>query len=123
MSTFYTYFLSKSDFSFILLLVTFEPLEVEQSYIPLLKAPICGINVVGDQGCSCMSTFCHASLKIALLLHKMVNGPYSFSETVYFHMICLFFFKVLNCFQSNPDILQFLCILQVHLVHIQKFHN
>ena len=83
MSTFYTTFLSKSDFSFVLLLVTFEPLEVEQSYIPLLKALICGINVVGAQGCSCMSTFCHAPLKIALLLHKMANGPYSLSETVY----------------------------------------
>ena len=71
MSTFYTTFLSKSDFSFVLLLVTFEPLEVEQSYIPLLKALICSINVVGAQGCSCMSTFCHAPLKIALLLHKM----------------------------------------------------
>ena len=82
MSTFYTTFLSKSDFSFVLLLVTFEPLEVEQSYIPHLKALICGINVVGAQGCSCMSTFCHAHLKIALLLHKMANGPYSLSETV-----------------------------------------
>ena len=80
MSTFYTTSLSKSDFSFVLLLETFEPLQVEQSYIPLLKALICGIN--GAQGCSCMSTFCHAPLKIALLLHKMTNGPYSMSETV-----------------------------------------
>ena len=83
MSTFYTTFLSKSDFSFVLLLVTFEPLEVEQSYIPLLKALICGINVVGAQGCSCMSIFCHTPLKIARLLHKMANGPYSLSETVH----------------------------------------
>ena len=82
MSTFYTTFLSKSDFSFVLLLVTFEPLELEQSYIPLLKALKCGIVVVGAQGCSCMSTFCHGPLKVALLLHKMVNGPYSLSETV-----------------------------------------
>ena len=73
MSTFYTTFLSKSDYSFVLLLVTFEPLEVEQSYIPLLKALKCGINAVGAQGCSCMSTLCHAPLKIALLLHKMAN--------------------------------------------------
>ena len=43
---------------------------------------MCGINAVGAQGCSCMSTFCHAPLKIALLLHKMANGPYSLSETV-----------------------------------------
>ena len=83
MSTFYTTFLSKSDYSFVLLLVTFEPLEVEQSYVPLLKALMCGINALGPQGCSCMSTFCHALQKIALLLHKMANGPYSFLETVY----------------------------------------
>ena len=73
MSTFYTTFLSKSDFSFALFLVTFEPLEIQQSNIPLLKALKCGINAVGAQGCSCMSTFCHAPLKIALLLHKMAN--------------------------------------------------
>ena len=64
---------SNSDFSFVLLLVTFEPLEVEQSYIPLLKALMCGINPVGGQGCGCMSTFCHAPLKIAVLLHKTAN--------------------------------------------------
>ena len=73
MSTFYTTVLSKSDFSFALLLVTFEPLEVEQRYIPLLKALMCGINAVGAQGSVCMFTFCHAPLKIALLLHKMAN--------------------------------------------------
>ena len=58
MSTFYTTFLSKSDFSFVLLLVTFEPLEIEQSYIPLLKALMCGMNAVGAQGGGCMLTFC-----------------------------------------------------------------
>ena len=63
--------LSKLDFSFALLLVTFELLEVEQSYIPLLKALMCGINAVGAQGCGCMFTFCHAYLKMGVLLHKM----------------------------------------------------
>ena len=76
MSTFYTTFLSKSDFSFALLLATFEPLEEEQSYIPLLKALMCGINAVGAQGCGCMFTFCHAPLKIAVLLHKMPKVPF-----------------------------------------------
>ena len=56
-----------------LMTLTFEFLEVEQSYKPLLKALMCGIDAVGAQGCSCMSTFCHAPLKIALLLHKMAN--------------------------------------------------
>ena len=71
MSTFYTTLLSKSDFSYALLLVTFEPLEVEQSYIPLLKALMCGIDAVEAQGCGCMFTFCHAYLKMGVLLHKM----------------------------------------------------
>ena len=66
-----TILLSKSDFSFALLLVTFEPLDIQQSYIPLLKALMCGINAVGAQGCSCMSTFCHTYLKMGVLLHKM----------------------------------------------------
>ena len=73
MSTFYTTFLSKSDFSIALFLVTFEPLEIQLSNIPLLKALKCGINAVGAQGCICMSSYCHAPLKIALLLHKMAN--------------------------------------------------
>ena len=46
-SPIYTILLSESDFSFALLLVTFDLLEVEQSYIPLLKALMCGINAVG----------------------------------------------------------------------------
>ena len=70
MSTFYITFLSKSDFSFALLLVTFEPLDIQQSYIPFLKALVSGINAVGAQGCGCMFRLCHTSLKMGLLLHK-----------------------------------------------------
>ena len=90
MSTFYTTFLSKSDFSFALLLVTFEPLEVEQRYIPFLKALMCGINAVWAQGCGCMFTFCHAPLKIAVLLHKTANASHSFSGTVYTYVASIF---------------------------------
>ena len=86
MSMFYTTFLSKSDFSFALFLVTFEPLEIQHSNIPLLKALKCSINAVGAQRCSCLFTFCHTPLKIALLLHKMASGPYSLSETVFAHV-------------------------------------
>ena len=63
----------KSDFSFALLLVTFELLEVEQSYITLLKALMCDINAVGAQGSGCMFTLCHAPLKMGVLLHKMAS--------------------------------------------------
>ena len=72
-SPIYTILLSKSDFSFALLLVTFEPLDIQQSYIPLLKALMCGINAVGAQGSGCMFTLCHAPLKMAVLLHKTGN--------------------------------------------------
>ena len=71
MSTFYSTFLSKSGFSFALFLVTFEPLEIKQSNIPLLKALKCVNNAVGAQGCKSMSTSCHALEKITLLLHKL----------------------------------------------------
>ena len=81
-SPIYTILLSKSDFSFALLLVTFEPLDIQQSYIPLLKALMCGINAVGAQGSGCMFTLCHAPLKMAVLLHKTEKVWDSFSETV-----------------------------------------
>ena len=70
-SPIYTILLSEPEFSFALLLVTFESLEVEQSAIPHLKALICGINDVEAQGCGCMLTFCHAYPKIGVLLHEM----------------------------------------------------
>ena len=72
-SPIYTILLSKSDFSFAFLLVTFELLDVEQSYIPLLETLMCGINAVGAQRSGCMFTLCHAPLKMAVLLHKMAS--------------------------------------------------
>ena len=47
------------------------------------KLLVCGINTVGAQGCGYMSTFYHAPLKIAVLLHKTANASHSFSGTVY----------------------------------------
>ena len=82
-SPIYTILLNKSDFSFTLLLVTFEFLEVEQSYISLLKALMCGINAVGAQGCGCIFTFCHAYLKMGVLLHKMASVCKQALMTVY----------------------------------------
>ena len=73
MSTFYTAFLSKSDFSFALFLATFKTLEIQQSNIPLLKALKCGINAVRAQGRGCSSLLCHAHLKMGVLLHKQAT--------------------------------------------------
>ena len=83
MSTFYNTFLSKSDFSFVLLLITFEPLEVEQSYIPLLKALKCGINAVGAQGRGYSSSLCHTHLKMGVLLHKQATVRFDLILAVY----------------------------------------
>ena len=33
-----------------------------------------------------MSTLCHAPRKIALLLHKIANGPYSFSKLYMYNL-------------------------------------
>ena len=55
---------------------------MQQSYIPLLKALICGINAIGAQGSGCMFTLCHAPLKMAVLLHKTEKVSHSFSGTV-----------------------------------------
>ena len=64
-------------------LVTFEPLEIQQSHIPLLKALMCGINAVGAQGCGCMFTFSHAYLKMGVLPHKMAIACKRRAMTVY----------------------------------------
>ena len=76
MFTFYTTFLSKSDFSFALLLVTFEPLDIQESYTPLWKALMCGINTAGAQESGCMFTLCYAPLKMAVLLYKKATGRF-----------------------------------------------
>ena len=75
--------LSKSDFLFALLLVTFEPLDIQQSYIPLLKALKCGINAVGAQGRGCGSLLCHAHLKMGALLHKQATVRFNLILAVY----------------------------------------
>ena len=45
---------------------------------------MCGINAVGAQGCGCMVRFCHASLKMAILLHKEATVRFDPSESFMF---------------------------------------
>ena len=82
-SPIYTILLIKSDFSFALLLVTFEPLDIQQSYIPLLKALKCVINSVGAHGRDCSSLLCHPHLKMDVLLHKQATICSLMSMAVY----------------------------------------
>ena len=71
------YFLSKTGLTFLLWLITFEPLEQKQSYIPLLKVLMCGMNVWGAQWHGGIFILRYTSLKMVLLLHKtaFVNFP------------------------------------------------
>ena len=73
-------------------LVTFEPLKVEQSYIPLLKALMYGISASGAQGRDSTLSICHALLKNALLLSEIAKRPtFIFGNCMY----CIDF--ILNC--------------------------
>ena len=54
-------------------MVTFDPFELEQSYIPLLKALMCGINASGAQGHDKTLSICHALLKNAILLNEIAK--------------------------------------------------
>ena len=58
-------------------LITFEPLEQKQSYIPLLKVLMCGMNAWGAQWHGGIFILQYTSLKMVLLLHKtaLVNFP------------------------------------------------
>ena len=71
------YFLSKTGLTFLLWLITFEPLEQKQSYIPLLKVLMCGMNAWGAQWHGGIFILQYTSLKMVLLLHKtaLVNFP------------------------------------------------
>ena len=63
-------FLSKIDFTSFVWLITFELLELKQSYILHLKVLMCGIDAWGAQWRSCIFILCYTYLKLALLLHK-----------------------------------------------------
>ena len=79
-------FLSKADFWFAPVTVSFERLELEQSYIHYLKALKCSNNTsTRGQEHGCRFTMCHASLKMALLLHKVGLVKRPMSTTVHAH--------------------------------------
>ena len=58
-------------------------LDIQQSYIPLLKALKCGINAVGAQGRGFSSLLCHAHLKMGVLLHKEASRRFIMILAVY----------------------------------------
>ena len=73
---------SKTGFTFLLYLITFESIELKQSFIPHLKVLVCGINAFSSQWCGCIFILCYTHLKLALLLHKTAIVNFLMSTTV-----------------------------------------
>ena len=74
--------LSETYFTFLLWLITFEPLELKQSYIPHLKVLMCRINALDVQRCGYIFILCYTHLKLALLLHKTELVTFLLASTV-----------------------------------------
>ena len=116
-------FCSKTDFTFLLLTITFEPLEINQSYIPHLKVLVCGINASSSQCCSCIFTLCYTHLDLTLLLHKKGLVATGVATTV---LMCL---KILKQFIASKVMAQRVCSFitmcetSFYLLNIIKVHN
>ena len=85
------YFHSKTDFTFLLQLITFEALELKQSYMSHLKVLVCGMNTSSSHWLGCIFILCYTHLKIVLLLYKTVLVNYLMSTNVstqITHQIC-----------------------------------
>ena len=63
-------FCSKTDFTFVPQPISFEPLEINQSYISHLKVLLGGINATSSQWCGFIFILCYTHSKLALLLYK-----------------------------------------------------
>ena len=66
-------FLSKTHDTFLLWLITFEPLKQKQSYIPLLKVLMCCMNAWGAQWQGGIFILQFTSLKMVLLLNPILH--------------------------------------------------
>ena len=51
-------------------LIAFEPLDINQSYVPHLKALVSGINASRSQWCGFIFILCYIYLKLTILLYK-----------------------------------------------------
>ena len=77
------YFLSKTHCTFSLWLITFEALEKKQSYIPLLKVLVWGMNAWGAQWLGGNFTLQYTTLKLTVLLHKTALVNFLMATTVH----------------------------------------
>ena len=71
-------------------MMTSEPLELNQSYVPHLKVLVCAINTSSCQQCGCIFILSYTHLNLALLLHKqgffdsqMVTTLKNLSNTIF----------------------------------------
>ena len=75
-------------------LITFESLEMKQSYIPYLKVLLCGIIAFSCQWRGCIFTLCYIHLNFALLLHKIVLVMFLFVKFLFVTFLFITFLFV-----------------------------
>ena len=85
--------ISKTYFRFLSWLIIFSLLEQKQSFMPLLKVLICGMNVQGTQRHDGIFILGFTSLKMAVLLHKTVLVNFPMATTVGQLKLHWFFFQ------------------------------
>ena len=102
------YFLSKTGLTFLLWLITFEPLEKKQSYIPLLKVLMCGMNARGGQQDGGTFILRNTSMKMVVLLHKTARVNFPMATTVVkCNMYLLLFICMTTFFDARTKIIFF----------------
>ena len=98
-------FHSKTDITFILQLITFEPLELKQSYIPHLKVLMNGINALDAKRCGYIFVQCNTHLNLALSIQKTVFVTFLLASTV-FPVVCF-----IICLLPNQSLCQHWCYM------------
>ena len=81
-------------------LITFEPLEQKQSYVPLLKVLMCGMNSWEAQLHGGIFILQYTSLKMVLLLHKTALVNFPMATTVHWHENDMHWLEISISFQG-----------------------
>ena len=112
-------FYSKTVFTFLLLLITFETLEINQSYIPHLKVLVCGINASSSQQGGCIFILCYTHLKLTLLLHKQGLVATGVATTVF--ELVYFFMDTLQYLKQPTNLSKVMCLQSSKIVPLMHW--
>ena len=102
-------------------LITFEPLEQKQSYIPLLKVLMCGMNAWGAQWHGGIFILQYTSLKMVLLLHKTALVNFPLATTVWFLGVRKWFLEVRKWFGGTEMVFKWLQFHKFYSFNLTSF--